>query len=327
MTPVLQSPTLKTMAGPDAKHRNAHAPASRLTRALTIGLAASLAMVAVEAVAGYLSGSLALLTDAGHLLVDSMGLALALLATVLARRPPDLRRTYGYARVEVLFVPVQVALMLALAAFVGYESISRIGENREIDALPVFLAGVAGLVVNLWVLRLVGGHGHENLNARAAFYEVLSDAFGSAGVIISAVVLVLTGWTFVDVIVSLAIASLLLPKGFSLLRHTVRVLLEGAPQGTDIQAIERDAQAVEGVKALHDLHVWSLTPSFTALSAHVEVDSMDGCGEPIASLTRMLRERHGIVHVTLQPETAELHNQIDCCLYPDAARVEHEHAR
>jgi cobalt-zinc-cadmium efflux system protein len=153
----------------------------------------------------------------------------------------------------------------------------------------------------------------------------MADAFGSVGVILAAVVLLTTGWGAVDIIVSLAIAVLLVPRSVALLRHALRVLLEGVPPEIDTGAINEDALTIPGVTGLHDLHVWSLAPSFVAMSAHVDLETMDGCGEPIGELSRLLRERYGIAHVTLQPETPATHGSIECCAYPDAPKGEHEH--
>ena len=304
-----------------AEHHAAESPG----RALVIGLGLTLGFAGVEALTGFLAGSLALVADAGHMLVDSSGLVLALVATLIARRPADLKRTYGYARAEVLVVPLQVLLMLGLAGYIVYEAFGRLGDAPEIAGWPVLAVGVVGLGVNLAVLQLLHTHQESTLNARGAALEVAFDAFGSVGVIVSAVVLITTGWTGVDVVVSLAIGALVVPRGIALLRHVISILLEAAPPGTNLEGIEADARSIPGVTALHDLHVWSLAPTFVALSAHVEVDSLDGCGPRIARLTQLLRERHGITHVTLQPETRELHEEIACCLYPDAL-ADHEHA-
>ena len=287
-------------------------------RALAVGLVLTLGFAGLEVLVGAMSGSLALVADAGHMLVDSAGLVLALAATLISRKPADLRRTYGYVRVEVLVVPLHVFLMLGIAVFIVYEAVGRIGGDPEIDGLPVLVVGLAGLAVNLVTFRMLHGHGHTNLNARGATLEVAADALGSVGVIVSATILLVTGWSGADVVIGLAIGALVVPRAVSLLRHALSILLESAPRGTDIAAIQRDARAVPGVNALHDLHVWSLAPSFAALSAHVELDTMEGCERKIAALAALLLKDHGIGHVTLQPETGQLHEEIACCLYPDA---------
>ena len=292
-----------------------------VARSLKIGLALTLGFAIFEVFTGLFAGSLALIADAGHMLVDSAGLVLALAATYLARRPSDIRRTYGYARVEVLVVPLHVFLMLGLSAYIVFEAIGRLGETQRIEWPPVLLAGVVGLGLNFVVLRLLHGHAHDNLNARSAMFEVTADALGSVGVIVSALAISLFGWTQADVVISLVIAALIVPRALLLLRPVVSILLEGSPHGVSVEAIHADARTVPGVTALHDLHVWALAPSFAALSAHVEVVSMRDCEASISGLTTLLRERHGITHVTLQPETRALHEAIECCKYPDAAEI------
>lgn len=295
--------------------------------ALAAGVALTLGFAGVQVAASFISGSLALASDAVHMVVDSAGLLLALFAALIARRPADLKRSYGYARVEVLVVPLHVLFMLALAGYIAYEAFSRIGSDPAIEGVPVLAVGAAGLLVNLAVMRLLSGHAHENLNVRGAMFEVMADALGSIGVILSAVVILATGWTAIDVIMALAIAALVVPRALTLLRLAVGILLEATPPGVDAAAIERDARAVEGVQALHDLHIWALAPGFVALSAHVEVETMDRAGDQIAELTALLRERHGITHVTLQPETHELHEAVVCCEFPDASDTDHDHIR
>ncbi|MGE5596378.1 MAG: cation diffusion facilitator family transporter [Hyphomicrobiales bacterium] len=298
-------------------------------RALLAGLGLSLAFVAIEAITGLLAGSLALVSDAGHTLADSAGLVLALAAASLGRRGPDTRRTYGYARFEVLAVPVHVTLLAGIAVYIIYESISRLGGGHEIDTLPVVLVGLAGLAVNLVVVRILHAHTHANLNARAAFVEAVADALSSVGVVVSAIAIALGAWSGLDTIVGLAIAAFILPRAWALLRQSSDILLEAAPAGLDPAEIIAAGSAVPGVLALHDVHVWSIAPRFPALSAHVELADVNCTEHILTDLTALLRERFGIGHVTLQPETPELHEAIACCLAPDAARMEpaeHVHA-
>ena len=291
---------------------------ARPGRALAFGLVLTLGFAAIEVGAGLLSGSLALISDAAHMVVDSAGLLLALLATLVARRPSDLRRTYGYARVEVLVVPLHVLLMLGVAAYIMYEAIARLNGSPEIEGRPVFVVGAIGLAINLVVMRLLSAHSHANLNARGAMFEVMADALGSVGVMVSALVLITTGWTPIDVLVSIAIAALVVPRAISLLRHAVSILLEGTPVGLDPAEMERHVASVDGVVAVQDVHVWSLAPSFVAMSAHIELERMEGCEKQLAEITALLRTKWGVSHVTLQPETRELHDAIECCDLPDA---------
>ncbi len=292
------------------------------SRALVFSLALVLSFAAIQFVASWITGSLALFADAGHTLVDSAGLALALIAGLLARRPPDSLRSFGYARVEVLVVPLHVLLMLGIAGYIAWEAFGRMGAEQSINALPVLFVAVGGLAVNLFALRLLHAHSHGSLNTRGAFLEVLVDAFASVGVIISAVVLMTTGWTGIDILVALVIAALIVPRALRLGWQSIAILLETAPGSVSVESIRRDAETIDGVAGVHDLHVWSVAPHFTALSAHLEVRDMRDAARQLAAFSRLLRERHGIAHVTLQPETRELHEAVQCCAFPDAAGVQ-----
>ncbi|MEP7216403.1 MAG: cation diffusion facilitator family transporter [Anaerolineaceae bacterium] len=291
-------------------------------RALLIGLGLTLTFVVVEAGTGLLAGSLALVSDAGHMLTDSAGLLLALAAATLGRRAPDARRTYGYARFEVLAVPVHVTLLLGIAAYILWESVQRIGGDHTVDTGPVLVVGAAGLAVNILVIRLLHSHSRDNLNARAAKLEAASDAFGSVLVILSAAFISLGGWAGVDALTGIAIALFILPRAWTLLRQAADILLESAPAGLDPEAIISAGAAIEGVIAMHDVHVWSIAPRFPALSAHVELADVACTEHILTELATMLRERFGIGHVTLQPETPALHEAMECCLSPDAGLMQ-----
>lgn len=225
--------------GAHKDHQSHRAGAGHPGRALGFGLALTLGFAAVEVGAGLISGSLALVSDAAHMVVDSAGLLLALLAALVARRSPDLQRTYGYARVEVLVVPLHVLLMLGVAGYIVYEAIGRLNGSPQIEGWPVLAVGAVGLAINLVVMRLLSTHSHSNLNARGAMFEVMADALGSVGVMVSAVVLLTTGWTPIDVIISLAIAALVVPRAISLLRQAVSILLEATPPGWTREAWSR----------------------------------------------------------------------------------------
>jgi cobalt-zinc-cadmium efflux system protein len=295
-------------------------------RSLILGLVLTLGVVAVEAATGYVSGSLALVSDAGHALTDSAGLVLALGAATLARRPADTRRTYGYARLEVLAVPVHVTLLLGIAAYIAFESIRRIGDTHAIETGPTLVVAAVGLAVNLVVMRLLRGHAHENLNARAASFEAAADALGSIAVLASTTLIAFGAWEGIDVLVALAIAAFIIPRAIKILRDAADILLESVPGHLDPEEIVAVSNDVPGVLALHDVHIWAIAPRFPALSAHVELADV-GCTEHVLTeLATMLRQRFGIGHVTLQPETPALHEAMECCLSPDAAGLDPAHA-
>jgi cobalt-zinc-cadmium efflux system protein len=313
------------MPGDHAHGRERHGSPRR---ALGLGLAVTLVFVAIEAATGLAAGSLALVSDAGHALADSAGLLLALAAATLARRPADARRTYGYARAEVLAVPVHVTLLLGIAAFIVYESVMRLGDPRSVDTTPVLVVGAAGLAVNLAVVRMLHSHAHESLNARAARLEAAADAVSSVAVLASAAFIALGGWRGTDVVVALGIAAFIVPRAFALLRQAASILLESAPPGLDPRQVMEASSTVEGVIALHDVHVWSIAPHFPALSAHVELADVACTEHVLTDLAALFRQRFGVGHVTLQPETRRLHEAMACCLSPDAALIDptsHDH--
>jgi cobalt-zinc-cadmium efflux system protein len=301
-----------------------HAHPDQARKALIAGLCLTGAFVVIEAVAGFLTSSLALVSDAGHMLADSAGLILALGAATLARRPATGRHTYGYKRFEVLVVPIHVVLLALIAGYIVFESVGHLRDTPEIDTSPVIVVGIGGLIVNVLVVRLLHSHGSQNLNMRAATLEASVDAIGSVAVIVSATVIALGGWAGLDAVVGLAIAALVVPRAWSLLRQSADILLESAPPGVDPAALESAALEVEGVLALHDVHVWSIAPSFPALSAHVELADVTCTEHILTDLAALFRERFGIGHVTLQPETPALHEAMECCLSPDAGLLEPE---
>lgn len=301
-----------------------HTHTDQARRALLAGLLVTATFVVIEAVAGFLTNSLALVSDAGHMLADSAGLILALGAATLARRPAGGRHTYGFARFEVLVVPIHVVLLAAIAGYIAFESVNHLRDTPNIDTTPVIVVGLAGLLVNLAVVRLLHNHGSNNLNVRAATLEATVDAAGSVAVVVSAVIIALGGWAGIDAITGLLIAALVVPRAWSLLKVAGDILLESAPPGLDPQAIEAAACDVEGVVALHDVHVWSIAPAFPALSAHVELSDVACTEHVLTDLATLFRDRFGIGHVTLQPETPTLHEAMECCLSPDASLMQKE---
>lgn len=290
-------------------------------RALFAGLAITLAVVIGEAVTGILAGSIALFSDAGHAFADSAGLLLALGAVTLGQRAPDVRRTYGYARFEVLALPLHALLLTAIAVYVVVESAMRLRSPSEVDVAPVLVVAALGLAANVVIMRLLHAHAHENINARAARIEAMADALGSVAVIVSTVIIAFGGWRGIDAIAGLAIALFILPRAWSLFRQAAEILLESAPAGIDPAEITAAGNAVQGVIAMHDVHVWSIAPSFPALSAHVELEDVNCTEHILTDLAAMYRQQFGIGHVTLQPETPALHEAIRCCMSPDSALI------
>lgn len=295
------------MTSNDHGHSHSHgAGAYRGTdrRALLVAAGLTATFMVVEAVGGLVTGSLALLADAGHMLSDSFSLFLALGAVMLASRPSTSKRTFGYKRAEILAALVNGILLVLVSVWVIVEAIRRLGESVEILGRGMMAIAVAGLLINLlaaWVLYRAGG---DSLNVKAALRHVLADVAGSAGVIIAAAVILLTGWEPVDAIVSILISLLIAASAWSVLRESVDVLLESTPEGMDAEEIGLAMAAVPSVEQVHDLHVWQITSGFPTLSAHVLVGSGADCHGARRDLEAMLRDRFEIDHTTLQVEHA-----------------------
>lgn len=262
--------------------------------------------MAVEFAAGLLTGSLALLADAGHMLRDSVGLVLAFIAARLAERPSDSVATYGYRRYEVLAAFLNSLLLFGLLVFILIDAIHRFLEPASINGLVVILVGTAGLAINLVGVVLLRADAESNINIRGAYLEVLADAFGSIGVIISGAVVLTTGWVYADAIVAVGIALWILPRTWALFRDAGRILLEATPPTTDIEKLAAELSKLEGVRRVHDLHVWSLTETSHLLSVHLETRSLSESAqiELIRSAQQIARE-HDIEHSTIQIEPAE----------------------
>ena len=287
-------------------HGHAHHAAGRLgadRRALATALALVLGFAAVEAVAGVLAGSLALLADAAHMLADGLALALALGAAWLAGRPATMARSYGWRRAEILAALANGLLLVVLAAWIGWEALGRLGDAPEVREGWVLAAGLVGLAVNVAAARVLAGG--ESLNRRAAFRHVLADLLSSVGVVLSAIVVLATGWYAADAVAGLLISVLVLASSWSILRDATTVLLEATPAGIDAAAVGRAMVEVPGVVGVHDLHIWTITSGFPSLSAHVTVEQGADCHGLRRELEALLRDRYGLEHTTLQVEHRE----------------------
>lgn len=276
--------------------------APRSGAALQAAAAITLAFALVEAVGGWWTGSLALISDAGHMLTDAAALGLGAVAAWMARRPPSGRHSYGLGRAEILAAFANSGVMLVIVGALAYESVIRLREPAEVNGALAALIALAGLGVNAAILRRLSPHGHD-LNTRAARLHVFGDLLGSGAALASSVAIWLTGWTRVDPIASLAICLLIAASSVRLLRESLHALMEGVPRGMSVDAIGTAMASVDGVVSVHDLHVWLLSGSRAALSAHVVVDSLAHWERTLAGLQARVHEEFGIDHVTLQPET------------------------
>jgi cobalt-zinc-cadmium efflux system protein len=285
---------------------HAHARATAATRSrpvLAVTLVLTCAFVVVELVAGFWTGSLALLADAGHMLTDAGALALALFATWIAARPPTPAKTYGYYRAEILAALVNALVLLIVAGAILVEAWRRWETPAAVLAGPMAVVAATGLAINLvcaWLLHQGAG---ASLNVRAAYLEVLSDALSSLATLVAAAVVLATGWTGADPLAGVLIALLIVPRTWSLLKQAVNVLLEGTPPHLELAEIEAAMCAVPGVRRVHDLHVWTLTSGREAMSAHVVVEDVRESERLLETLHAVLHARFGIDHTTMQLET------------------------
>ena len=287
----------------DHAHDHEHAPrgGDRATRrALIVALTLTAGFAVVEAIGGWMSGSLALLSDAGHMITDAAALGLALFADVVARRPASSRASYGYGRAEVLAAFVNAIAMLAVVALIGIEAIRRLLEPTPVAGGTVTLIATVGLGVNLvaaWVLSSAGG----SFNTRGALLHVMGDLLGSLAALVAGGVIMATGWLPIDPILSIAVALLILRSTWQLLKQSTGVLMEGVPGHLDFDAIGRSLAALPGVSDVHDLHIWNMSTEGVALSAHLGIARGDDWPALLAQARRMLATDYGIRHATLQP--------------------------
>jgi cobalt-zinc-cadmium efflux system protein len=285
-------------------HAHARATAASRSRpvlALTLALTGS--FLVVELAAAFWTNSLALLADAAHMLTDVAALGLALFASWIATRPPTPAKTYGYYRAEILAALVNALVLLVLAGWILLEAWERVREPAEVLAGPMAVVAALGLSVNLVCARLLHRDAAASLNVRAAYLEVLTDALSSLAALVAAGIVLVTGWTVADPIASGAIALLIVPRTWALLRQAVNVLLEGVPAHLELGEIEAAMCAVPGVRRVHDLHVWTLTSGREAMSAHVVVDDVRESERLLEALHALLHARFGIDHTTIQLET------------------------
>jgi cobalt-zinc-cadmium efflux system protein len=273
-------------------------------RALAVALALTAAYTVVEVVGGIAAGSLALLADAVHMLSDNVALALALVAVWLAGKPATPERTYGYKRAEVLAALANGVLLVALAIWIFVEAFMRLTDPG--DPLGGWMLAIAllGLGVNLLAGSILSRARRHNLNVEAAFRHVFADVLGSIGVAVAAVVILTTGWAQADPVVSILIGVLVLASAWSILRDSTEILLESTPRGLDVDLLGRRLAGAAGVVEVHDLHVWTITSGFTALSAHVLVRPGEDCHGRRRELERLLHDEFGIEHTTLQVDHA-----------------------
>ncbi len=295
----------------DHGQRGGEGSRARRQKALAWALAVTGVFAVVEVAGGLITGSLALIADAGHMVVDVLALGLGLFAAWMAGRPTTPRKTYGYHRVEILAALANGAVLVGVALWIAWEAIGRLSDPPVVESGLMLVVAAGGLLANLIAAAILLRSGSDNLNVRGALLDTLSDALGSVGAIIAGVVMYATGWRQADAVASLVIAVLILIGSWRLLRETVDVLLEGTPARISIPELERSMLAVPGIATVHDIHVWTVTSGFVAMSGHAELDGTHDTHSVLDAATTMLSRQFGIAHITIQPET-RLHAS-DCC--------------
>ena len=303
------------MGTPGAKLRivHAHTEPSDNERRLTIVVAMTAVYMLAEVVGGLVTGSLALLADSGHLLGDVLGLAMALGAIRFARRPATAGKTYGFYRAEILAALINSVALIVVAFWILFAAWQRLMADTSVDAAPMLAIALGGVVVTLLGALLLHQGAASSLNVRAAFLEVSSDLLGSVGTVIAALIILATGWMPADALISAMIGILMLPRALALMRSVVDVLLESTPRHLDMPAIETAMLAQPGVESVHDVHLWSITSGFDAMSGHVRSNGR-ASEDVLHDLRTMLRDQFHIQHVTLQVEAADHADDGACCV-------------
>jgi cobalt-zinc-cadmium efflux system protein len=297
--------------GHDHAHDH-HGHRGKNRRRITLALVLTSLYLVAEVIGGFVTNSLALLADAGHMFSDVAALALALFALWIAERPANAQRTYGYYRVEILAALVNGAALIAVSAFIVYEAIQRLQAPEPIDAPLMIAIAAGGLVMNLIGLKILSGGKRHSLNMRGAYLHMLGDALGSIGAIAGGVAVWAGGWYWADAVASLVIAGLVIYSAVQLLRETVAVLMESAPSHIDVDEVRDALVGVTGVMDVHDIHVWTITSGLESFSGHVVTSGVVPHDSLLDTLRRLLHDRFGIDHVTLQIEPPDFDERGRC---------------
>jgi len=299
--PTQGEPFLRHDPGHDHTREHRDDVPDAVRRAMTWALVVTAGFAVVEAVGGFLAGSLALLSDAGHMITDAAALGLALFAQIVARRPPSERNSFGYARAEVVGAFLNAVFMLLVVAFIAIEAVQRLIHPAPVQGGVVMAIAAVGLAINLVCARLLHAH-HGNINSRAAYLHVLGDALGSVAALAAGAIVWATGWYPADPLLSFVVSGLMLTSTWRLIRQSLNVLMEGVPPHLSYPQIGRALAGVPHVKSVHDLHVWYMSAERIALSAHVLIDDLSDWPAVLNASRKVLRERFAIEHVTLQPD-------------------------
>ena len=276
--------------------------ASRHKKNLLIVLVLSGTYMVAEVIGGVITQSLALMADAAHMLTDVVGLFLALIAIKIGERKADTSKTFGYYRTEILAAVINVVILLGISLYVLYEAYQRFQNPPAVQSKTMLIVAGIGLVINIIGMMILRKDSEGSLNMKGAYFEVLSDMLTSIGVMIAGVIMLTTGWYYADPIISAAIGLLIFPRTWRLLKEAVNVLLEGTPKDVDIHQLRKSLEEIPGVKDVHDLHVWSLTSSVNAMSAHIVRDNGTAQNQLLKTLTEVTTANFKISHTTFQIE-------------------------
>ncbi len=289
------------MADEHGGHAHNHAAGAN-SKMLAIALGLTTTFLVAELIGSFVFNSLALLSDAAHMFTDSAALAIALAAVKIGQRPADDARTFGYRRFEILAAAFNALLLFAVAGYVLWEGVSRFMQPSEVESTGMLVVASIGLVINIIAMRLLSAGKDKSLNVKGAYLEVWADMLGSIGVIGGAILIMFTGWQWVDPAVAIGIGLWVLPRTWTLLKETTQILLEGVPRGIELAKIRSAIAVTPGVAGVHDLHVWSMTSDDHSLSAHVELSKGADFETVRTSVSAMLHDQYEIQHVTIQVE-------------------------
>lgn len=293
-------------------------PRKTTERYLLIALILTSTFLVAEVVGGIITESLALISDAAHMLTDVIALVIALLAVRIAKRSADARRTFGYYRFEILAAAFNTILLFIVAIYIIYEAYQRLYHPPEISSIGMLIIAAIGLIVNVVSMRLLMAGREKSLNIKSAYLEVWSDMLGSIGVIIGAIIIRFTGWAWVDSIIAVLIGLWVLPRTWVLLKESINVLLEGVPEGIDLSQIKQASYTIQGVLDIHDLHVWAITSDKINLTAHVVIDPQYQVENIFANLRKLFKTQFNIEHATLQYETKKCLDEQTACSFISA---------
>lgn len=308
---------MSTPANPQHDHPHSHGPASSgdgRSRKLLFAFVLTAAMMAVEVVGGVWSGSLALLADAGHMMVDALALLLAVIGAWMATKPADARRSYGYGRMEVLVGFVNALSQFVLVGWIIYEAVTRLLHPSAILSGMMLVVAMVGLLVNLLVLRTLHGHAHDDVNLAGASLHVLGDLLGSLAAVLAALAIRWFGWLWADPVLSLLVSLLILNSAWRLLRLSAHILLEGVPDGMDSALVEASLRGADvSIRDIHHLHVWQLASGSRMATLHAELHEPADSAQALRAIKQVLLERFHIQHVTVQIDSGDCLDQMQDC--------------